>query len=506
MPARGEVSSGSTRGADAANFAADQTFVLVARTAADKKVAPSTRRNASAILLRLAANYDLFHSADGTGFADININGHRETLAIQSDALKNRLKYDYYKHTAEAPPREALGSAIGILEAKATFEGPERSVHVRVAEHNGCLFLDLADPERRAVEITIEGWRIVSNPSVRFYHPGGMLALPAPQPGGSINDFKPFLNVRHENDFVLIVAWLMAAFRPFGPYPMLAVAGEQGSAKSSLSKVVRNLIDPNVSPLRSMPKNHHDFFIAAKNSHVSAFDNISSIPSWASDTLCQLATGAGYVTRQLRTDQDQVFFEVSRPVILNGIEEFVDRPDLADRSIFVSLQQISNHRPEEELRNEFNRAWPRILGALLDGVAHGLRTLPDVRLNDYPRMADFAKFATACEGAFWSPSTFSAAYSVNRARAIEALVEADPIASALRELTRGRSEWVGTATNLWTEGRPLAGPGSDWPKTPRLLSRRLTRLQPALRTFGIEITRDRVGRGGTRVITITGGK
>ena len=460
-------------------------------------------------MLRLAAAYDLFHATDGASFADVNIDGHRQTLAIQSKALKERLHYDYYRCTGEAAPSAAVTAAVSILNAKAKYEGPEHSVHVRVAERNGCLFLDLANADRRAVEITIDGWRIVSNPTARFHRPAGMLALPAPERGGSINDLRQFLNLRHENDFVLIVAWLMAAFRPHGPYPVLAVAGEHGSAKSSLSKVVRNLIDPNVSLLRPIPQNTRDFFIAAKNSYVSAFDNISSISQWASDSLCQLATGAGYVTRQLRTDQDQVFFDVTRPIICNGIEEFIDRPDLADRAIFISLQKIANVRPEEELRNEFDRARPRILGALLDGVAHGLRTLPDVRLNDYPRMADFAKFAKACEGAFWSSETFSAAYSDNRDHAIDAMVEADPIAGALRDLMRGVSQWIGTATNLLAELRQVAGSlavGGDWPKSARVLSKRLTRLQPALRALDIEISRERAGRLGTRLITIKRGR
>ena len=268
-------------------------------------------------------------------------------------------------------------------------------------------------------------------------------------------------------------------------------------------------VDPSVSLLRPMPQNPRDFFIAAKNGHVSAFDNISSIAQWASNALCQLATGAGYVTRQLRTDQEQVFFEVSRPIICNGIEEFIDRPDLADRSIFISLRKIANVRPEEELRNEFDRARPWILGALLDGVAHGLRTLPDTPHNDYPRMADFAKFAKACEGAFWSSGTFSAAYSANREHAIDAMVEADPIASALRDLMRDQSERVGTATDLLADLRHVAGSsavGGDWPKSARLLSNRLTRLQPALRALGIEISRERAGRAGTRLITIRRGK
>jgi hypothetical protein len=41
--------------------------------------------------------------------------------------------------------------------------------------------------------------------------------------------------------------------------------------------------------------------------------------------------------RQRYTDQDEVLFDAARPVILNGIEDVITRPDLADRSIFLTL-------------------------------------------------------------------------------------------------------------------------------------------------------------------------
>src|SRR5262249_53112681 len=96
------------------------------------------------------------------------------------------------------------------------------------------------------------------------------------------------------------------------------------------------------------------------------------------------------------------------------------RPDLADRSVFLTLDPIGEERgrPEEQLWAEFERERPRMLGVLLDAVAHGLRRLPAVQLGRHPRMADFARWVTACETAVWSPGTFMAAYDGNRDEAI----------------------------------------------------------------------------------------
>jgi len=236
------------------------------------------------------------------------------------------------------------------------------------------------------VEIDSDGWRVVDEPPVRFRRAAGMRALPTPVPGGSIETLRRFLNVQSDNDFVLAVAWVLAALRNIKPYPMLALSGEQGSDKSTFSAVLRALIDPKAAPLRALPQEDRDLFIAANNGHILAFDNLSGLPAGISDTLCRIATGGGFAVRQLYTDQDEVLFDAARPVILNGIEDIVTRTDLADRTIFLTLEAIpeERRRPEKELWAEFDVARPQLLGTLLDAVSHGLKQRPDTRLDSLP--------------------------------------------------------------------------------------------------------------------------
>ena len=179
------------------------------------------------------------------------------------------------------------------------------------------------------------------------------------------------------NDFVLIVAWLLAALRSGGPYPLLAISGEQGSAKTVLSKLLKALIDPNAAPVRALSREERELMIAANNGYLLAFDNLSGLPNWLSDALCRLATGGSFAVRQLYTDDEEVLFEAARPILLNGIEE-VDQPagsgrprDFSDLGAHCEAQR----RPESELWREFEIARPRILGALLDAVVHGLRAI-----------------------------------------------------------------------------------------------------------------------------------
>ena len=289
------------------------------------------------LLLNVATAARLFHASDGTGFADLFIEGHRETWPLRSKRFQAWLRQQYYERTWDAPSPAALNTALNVLEAQAQFDGPERTVSVRLAEQDGLIYLDLADEFWRCVEIGANGWRIAEDPPVRFRRSAGMQPLPLPVRGGSIEALAPFLNLASENDFVLVVAWLLGALRAGGPYPVLAIAGEQGSAKTVLSKLLRAVIDPSVAPVRALPRDERELFIAASNGHVLAFDNLSGLPPWLSDTLCRLTSGGAFSTRRLFTDQDEILFAAARPLILNGIEDVITRPDLADRALFLTL-------------------------------------------------------------------------------------------------------------------------------------------------------------------------
>jgi hypothetical protein len=470
--------------------------------------AKGQRSTQTGVLLDLALSAELFHTPDTQGYADVNINDHRETWPIRSRGFRRWLVRCYFETTQGAPSSEALKSALETIEAKAQFDSPERIVHIRVGELDGKLYLDLADEAWRAIEIDAGGWRVVNHPPVRFRRTAGMQPLPVPKAGGSINLLRPFLNVKSNEDFVLVVAWALAVLRNRGPYPVLVLSGEQGSAKSTFSRMLRSLLDPNTAPLRALPREERDLFIGATNGHVLAFDNVSGLQNWISDALCRLATGGGFAVRQLFSDQDEVLFDATRPVILNGIEESVTRPDLAERAIFLTLEPIPEEcrRPEVELWAEFESERSIILGVLLDAVVEGIIRLPDTHMKKLPRMADFALWGTACETALWKTGTFWSAYCGNRDEAVNSVIEADLVGVAICAMVPVQTEWTGTATDLLAElGKKIGEEGiksRSWPKSPNGLSKKLRRLATFLRNIGIEISHNRENHEGTRTITI----
>ncbi|MBC7106645.1 MAG: hypothetical protein H5T97_11970, partial [Firmicutes bacterium] len=139
------------------------------------------------------------------------------------------------------------------MEARAQFDGPEVPVFVRVAEANGKIYLDLCRGSWQAAEIDPTGWRVVDKPPVKFRRARGMLPLPLPERGGSLELLRQYVNpLLGGDEWVLLVAWLVASLHPAGPYPIFVLQGEQGSGKSLAARLLRALIDPNVAPLRTV--------------------------------------------------------------------------------------------------------------------------------------------------------------------------------------------------------------------------------------------------------------
>jgi hypothetical protein len=169
---------------------------------------------------------------------------------IRAKGFRRWLTRRFFEATQGAPSSEALQSALNVIEAKAHFDAPERTVHTRVGGLDGKLYLDLGEATWRAVEIDATGWRVIDNPPVRFRRAAGMQPLPVPVAGGSIEILRSFLNVHSDNDFVLVVAWALAVLRNHGPYPVIVLSGEQGSAKSTFSAILRALLDRNTAPSR----------------------------------------------------------------------------------------------------------------------------------------------------------------------------------------------------------------------------------------------------------------
>ena len=473
---------------------------------------PGMSGSQSTQLVKLAKEEgaELWHSTEMEPFATVEIQGRRENWPLTSTGYRRWLSRKFYEVNQKTPGSQALQDALSVLTGIALFDGPEHPVFTRLARYDEAIYLDLTNTGWEAVKITASGWQVVTDPPVKFRRTRGMQALPSPMPGGAIGDLRQYINV-DDHDWPLVLAWLVATLRPTGPYPVLIIHGYQGSAKSTATRVLRALVDPNKANLRASPKDGHDLMIAATNGWVVALDNLSHLSPWLSDSLCRLATGGGFSTRELYTDGEEKIFDAQRPVILNGIEELATRGDLLDRAIIIYLPEVSkNQRLEETVFwQRFEQDQPTILGAVLDGVAQAIANLDRVRLEELPRMADFAMWAAAAENGWgMEPGTFIKAYTGNQESANELTLEASPVVGPLRELLEA-GDWKGIATELLAVLDQRVAESTrrlkSWPKDGRALSNALRRLATNLRESGISVEfkdSDRVGKKVQRTIKL----
>jgi hypothetical protein len=478
-----------------------------------KKVLPTEVERLMSLALE---QIDLFRTAVGA-HATVPTTSGRQNLLIQSPSFRWWLmalnQATFSKSLSDTNARR-ISDAIA---AQAEF-GPKQArmenLFVRVGHLDTPeglkIYLDLCDDAWRCIEITADGWRIIQDPPVKFRRSKSMLPLPEPVTGGSLNELRPLINCHQDESWILTLAWLVGSLHPKGPYPVLILQGEQGTAKSTMSRLLRGIIDPNLAPIRCIPKEDEDILIAAHNSWVICFDNLSGIPDRLSDIFCRLATGGGFSKRELYTNNEESITEATRPQILNGIDDVAHRGDLRNRALILNLDPIPDtaRREERVIMAEFEAARPRILGALLSAVSVALKNhKPEAGPPEgVPRMADFANWVIAAEAGLEMPKdTFIQTYRISAAHAVENAIESSPLAKAIQEFAEDKKYWGGMVSDLLEELNKIAPETAkkrrDWPADSTRLSGKIRRILPDLRTLGINIDFTRQKRGVRAVVT-----
>jgi hypothetical protein len=453
------------------------------------------------LLVQLArAESKSFTTPDEIPYADVMMDGHRHTLLLRGEPYRLWLVKRFYDERQSAPSDATLKQAIRTLQADAVFGSNEQhEVYLRVARgDDGAVYVDVGDRQWHAIKVAPSGWEVTSEPPVRFRRPRKPLPLPMPERGGSIQSLRNLCNLS-DRDFVLFVVGLVDALIPGQPHPIFYLEGEPGAAKSSLLRIRRDLIDPIRAEPKPIPGTSRDLFVDLENSYHGTYDNISLIPQALSDALCQVATGGTYTHRRLYSDADLVLLGGQpRPITLTGVNNAITRPDLADRTIVLTMRFIppEKRRTEAAFRAELKQNAPKIMGALLDLVVLALRNLPAIKAPVLPRMADFYKIGLACEAGFTEPGSFATAFKASADEAAHAAVDEQlsQVGTAVYAYMLGHpTGWDGTASDFWetlNDSDPteeLVTTSPKWPRDARFFGSELHDATPVLRKLGVNV-------------------
>lgn len=452
------------------------------------------------------AKGELFHDLEGSAFF-VERGSPAKNFKIGTKAFGEWLSFAFYMETkgegarGRAASDTAIKTALVALTGIAKHDGAEKAVYLRAAPWANGYLVDIGDDAWRVVEVLPTGWRVLDKSPVHFWRPSSARPLPLPTPGGDVDRLWGFVNLP-EDCRPLVLAWLLEAWRPETPFPILELIGQQGTAKSSSQDKLRRVVDPNAVNLRAAPKSVEDIFVGAGCNWLASFNNLSHLSAQQQDALCNLATGGGFAARTLYTNSDETLIECKRPVVVNGIVPVVTAQDLTDRVIHAELPTIQ-YREETELEADFERELPSIMGGLLDLFVKTLAVLPTVKLERLPRMADFAKLGEAMMLAQGhAPGEFLRLYEANRRDSIARGLDASPVAAAVRALAEaagGRLIFEGTMKRLLDRLKDLRNDAEAWPKSPRGLGDALRRQAPALAEVGIDVKIGKAGRDGVPV-------
>jgi len=441
-------------------------------------------------------------------YAVIEQGNHRECWPLKSQGFRTWLKLRAYSNGGSIPNGTAVAEAIDTLEGLAMVHGERATPAIRVNGTNDAIYIDLGDEDWNCVEVTKNGWRVTTHPKDGPYlwRPNNVAPMPIPERGADLDQLQKFLNLRSAEDFRLVVGFILMTLRPRGPYPVLVFLGGQGSGKSYNSKVVKALTDPSrvsdeaasVTNLGKLPRDEDSLSVVAYHSRLVAIDNVSYLHEWMSDEFCRISSGELTEKRKLYTDFDSISVSICRPVVLNGIVNFVTRGDLADRSIVIHVPTLDRRMREDSFWRQFQTEWPKLLGAVCDALVGTVQQYDRVQAEEAPRMVDFAQWGKAAEVALgWPEGSFCEAYVGNIRGMVTEVLDNDVIAERLRVmldqpyardgLVETPSELLDrlttTATNATTNRK-------DWPQSGKALSNRLERLKPLLKQEGIIVDRD----------------
>lgn len=447
----------------------------------------------------------LFHDERQVPYARLR-SSPSQTLRLRTMEMRAKLAGLLWEAERKVPGSEALSSASNVLQYLA-LKGPMHSLSNRLAWHDGDIWLDLTDETWQAICITKAGWMIESDPPTLFRRYPSQLPLQEPVHGGDPWKLLSYVNVK-QTDQLLFMVYIGTLLIPDIPHAVLINHGPQGSTKTTLQTLVKDLIDPSAVGVGTLPRDERELIQALDHAYLNYFDNVSWLNDWVSDALCRATTGAGFSKRQLYTDDEDVIYRLQRPIGMNGINVAAQRPDLLDRSLLIELESVPEEKRRQlrEVQMKFEEDRPNILGGFLDTIVKALN-LPEPILDRTHRMADFLSWGyRIAEALGRSGQEFLRAYEENIRDSADEAVRADVVAEILLQFLGAKDQrWEGTATTLLGELRSKADElhistrQKSWPKGPNALTHRLHLLKDPLLKMGYDV---QFTRGQERLISV----
>ena len=436
------------------------------------------------------------------------------TVRIKSRECKQWLARLYYRDQALTPGSDAINSAILVLEASAN---EKRLMYNRVApDGEGGIWWDMTDALGRAIHITKSGWEIVDQPPQIFKKYPHQLPLAEPSEIGTLKPLIEYAKSTSPNHQILRVITPITYIIPEVPHVIELLGGAKGVTKSSSHRFIRKVIDPSATPLLNLPKDTDQMVQHGDHNYLLIYDNVTKIEEDQSDLLCRMVTGLGFSKRMLYTDDDTVIRQYQRCVAINGINIPVDKPDLLDRAVLYSADQLDDkeRKTEAYIKQKMEADAPKVVRGILDTMVRALNLYDEVTPTYNNRMADYTRWGCAiCQAIGLDYKYFERAYQENIRDQNEEAVKSSPVAEWLvkwYDYNNFKHGYEGSASDLLTTieeyAKEVYNKELKWiegfPDGSRAFGRKLTEVMPSLEEIGYKISYKKASSGKYKITKI----
>ena len=418
-------------------------FKLLKRYPCGKIPPIKTFKPDETIFNTLVLNGRLMRSAKGHFFYNLREN----TFPLGSDDFQMLISRMYHTINKKIPSANASMNITRALTSYCHHDCfyENASVGHRMILKDNILYYALGD--NRYVIIGAYGCTISSEiPSDVYFVKANVVNQVEPDLSTQPEELPDLLlqicNIDKEQ-ISLLIANLLSFFRSDINSPILVLKGSRGSCKSSCARIIKSIVNPEKSDLISFPEKEDDLTASLSNNDLCAFDNVDRIPESMSSKLCMAVTNGYTVRRKLYSDNTEMAICISSNVILTCITDVVSQSDLAERSNVINLERVIKYRTESQINKQVSELMPKILGAVFNTLSVVFDTADSVRLDNPPRMADFAQFAMAAVKAVGlNEKEFLRLYTNHVTEAVGACAVDDPLISCISSLLDSTEDGV----------------------------------------------------------------
>jgi energy-coupling factor transporter ATP-binding protein EcfA2 len=416
---------------------------------------------------------------------------YRKILRLGSDKFGKILQAKYHNLTDNTINSSSIKEITQLYSGKAELYSPRVRMNLRVAEKNDSIYYDLGNSKWEVIEISSDNWKKISSENSpvyfkRYSHMNEQIEpLYESKDKGDPKKILDYLNIENESDeAILLLTYMASLFIPKIVHPVLILLGPHGSAKSTMFRLIQRIVDPTETEILNISTNTEEYIQKTAHSWVSFYDNVTKIPRNLSDAMCRTVTGGSHSKRSLYSDDDDFTYKFKHCVGINGIQFNSLQPDLLDRSIIFSMNQITerSRKSEMSLMDNFRTDRKIILTGFLNLIAEAMKIVDDIDLNKVylPRLADFYKWGIAFSKVLgYGQQRFERAFNLNKSAAPEIISNKTALIKLIVKYLNDNDKWSGTASEFRSDlikfaddndlNSDIIPDSSDW------LSRRLNK-------------------------------